>query len=233
MPRTLKNVCDIAERPYETFPVERVEDGGDSWVITTDKCMVFGGLRKSYGIEPKVGDMAGFYGRGFGSTVRGLAINGVVAYYRTEAEQHALDLQEQAKRDTDRRAEFEQNRAKMDAEYDALPEVFRRRLDKFRNTNPEFRWRFEEYEMCCCKDALKIAAAVKTVEAVQKFHDATSEEQERLVPDMDKGHSGNSFGFACRLAYLYLTDPELVVKEHGALTPLVGCKTYGCPHPEE
>lgn len=45
---------------------------------------------------------------------------------------------------------------------------------------------------------------------------------------ISEGHSGNTFGMACRLAYLYLTEPENVIKLHGALAPLVGSKEYGC-----
>lgn len=46
----------------------------------------------------------------------------------------------------------------------------------------------------------------------------------------DDGHSGNTFGCAARLAYHYLTEQENIVREHGALVPLVGCEKYGCPH---
>lgn len=38
------------------------------------------------GIEPKVGDTMRQYGKGFGSPVRGVLINGQLVYYRTEAE---------------------------------------------------------------------------------------------------------------------------------------------------
>lgn len=37
-------------------------------------------------------------------------------------------------------------------------------------------------------------------------------------------------GLALRLAYWYLTKRENVVREHGALVPLVGCEAYGCTH---
>ena len=51
------------------------------------------------------------------------------------------------------------------------------------------------------------------------------------MPGLDRGHSGNSFDFACRLANSYLSNPELVYLDHGALTILIGCEAYGCPHP--
>ena len=55
--------------------------------------------------------------------------------------------------------------------------------------------------------------------------------QKAFIPDLNEGHSGNSFGMSCRLAYNYLQDEEMVFFEHGALTPLVGCAEYGCAHP--
>lgn len=54
------------------------------------------------------------------------------------------------------------------------------------------------------------------------------EKQIQKVPDLDEGHSGNSFGVSCRLAYWFIKEPEYVYKEHGALCPLIGCKNYGC-----
>lgn len=48
------------------------------------------------------------------------------------------------------------------------------------------------------------------------------EEQREVVPNLNDGHSGNTFGCACALAFAYLDCPENVPKMHGALSPLVG-----------
>jgi hypothetical protein len=72
---------------------------------------------------------------------------------------------------------------------------------------------------------------MKTAKGVQRFQKASYKRQRTLVPDLYDGHSGNSFGMACRLAFLYLTDPLLVIAEHGAMVPLTGCEDYGCAHP--
>ena len=73
-----------------------------------------------------------------------------------------------------------------------------------------------------------------TTEKIKEFHDLSWEEQLKLIPEDQKeafsGHSGNTFGSACRLANHYLTNQENVILEHGALVYLVGCEEYGCLH---
>lgn len=63
---------------------------------------------------------------------------------------------------------------------------------------------------------------------VTEYRDLPWEEQAKA--GIDPGHSGNTFGFACHLARLWIIGPEAVVTEHGAMVPLVGCKDYGCTH---
>ena len=121
----------------------------------------------------------------------------------------------------------------MDSDYDGLPIIFRLRIDKFRNANPRFRVDYECYELFCCMEAVNIAKAVKTKEALDDFCKLAYEQQKEIVPDLSDGHSGNTFGMACRLAYWYLNNPDNILKEHGALTPLVGCDAYGCLHPHD
>jgi hypothetical protein len=116
----------------------------------------------------------------------------------------------------------------MDADYDALPDDFKQRIDRFRKNNPDFRVDYEAYEMFCCMEAIKIANACKTVENVDKFYKSGNS---KLVPDLSDGHSGNTFGCACLLAKLHLESPELVHQAYGAMSPLVGSKDYGdVPH---
>ena len=184
------------------------------------------GISKEYGIRPKTGDTIRLYGT-FGRPIRGVDLNGVELYYRTpdeEAERHRLWVEQKHQDD---RAKFEEEREKLDVQYDALPPIFRKRIDKFRRNNPDFRWQFERYEMFCCREAVKIAEALETPERVEAFRQMGWEEQKELV-DLDADHSGNTFGAACALAYHYLSDAENVEKMHGALAPLVGSKEYGC-----
>jgi hypothetical protein len=202
---------------------------GGGWSITADGLSFF--CPATSPIEPRAGMSARYYGKGFGYVVRGLFIDGHRVFYRTDAEQRdhelaELEVSEQAQRD-----EFERNRATLDERFDALPAVFRERINKFRATNPEFRWRFEGYELFCCEEAIKLIDALKTAPAVREFQTLDHERQRKLVPAIGDGHSGNTFGVAVSLAHEYLVRPDRVVLMHGALTPLVGCEAYGCPHP--
>jgi hypothetical protein len=218
------------DQDFEDTTITQVVPSEDGYEITRSEGWCFYVPRK-YGVEPKVGDTARFYPAGIGRSVRGLAINGQTLYYRTEAEDRAKFAQEQAQRDEDRRRRFEEARPDHDRRIAALPEVFQRRIKKFQDANPDFRWKHEGYELMCCEQAVLFANTLKTPEAISAFHAADWEEAKALVPGLEDGHSGNSFDFACRLAISYLKDPEWVYIDHGALTILVGCEEYGCPHP--
>ena len=140
-----------------------------------------------------------------------------------EAERQAW-LEENEKR---KQQEYLDNVGKMDAQYDALPQYFKDRIDRFRANNDRFRIDYEGYELFCCEQAVIIANALKSSEAVKEFNDLKWEEQFKAVPEISHDHSGNTFGCSVQLAYWYLKEPEVVAKLHGALSPLVGSKEYG------
>lgn len=144
----------------------------------------------------------------FGHPVRGLFVRGQCVFYRTLVEQRAKEQAEIAEQHAADKAQFERDRASMDARFEALPDEFRRRILRFRAGNPDFRWRFESYELFCCEEAMKVLTE---------------------APLSDQ-HSGNTEGFARYLARIYAEQPEAVVTAHGALVPLVGCEAYGCTH---
>lgn len=224
-----KQIVEDTEFQDKTISDVKINDDGcvitdsEGWCLFLDKDAV-----KHYGAIPKVGDTARFYGAGIGSIVRGVFINGKEVFYRTPEEQKEKNQKELIESDKRQKENFEKNRHFLDSDYNALPENFRRRLDRFRANNPDFRWKFEAYEMVCLRDAVKISNALKTAKDIQKFSKLNWDRQMALVPKLDEGHSGNTFGFSLRLAYLNKTMPELVEKEHGAMCPLVGCKDYGC-----
>jgi len=70
-------------------------------------------------------------------------------------------------------------------------------------------------------------ASPMDIEEVKSFWDADWDKQMKLVPTINDGHSGNTFGCACKLAVLYLESPELVARIHGSLSPLVGSEAFG------
>lgn len=218
----------IKDNEYEDTIIKSVSESNGYYSIERIDGWSFD-IDKKYNVIPEVNDKIRFYGRGMGFTVRGVAINGKVLYYKTkeqEREDHKKYCEELEQK---RKNEFEENKNSLDEKYNALPEIFKKRIDKFRASNKNFRWEYENYEMFCCEEAVKIANCLKTEENINKWKDLSYEEQIKLVP-IDKGHSGNTFGCAVSLAKLYITSPAFVELAHGALTPLVGCKEYGCNH---
>jgi len=200
-------------------------------------------LPKSYGYEPKVGDLVRLR-LVQGSKVAACYINGQKIFDKTPEELDAEHKAMVAQMDADKLAAYEKEKPDLDRRFAALPELFQIRIQKFRDNNPSFRWNYESYEMFCCEEALKIAQALgaqdrhplEPVDLLETrfkaFQDLDFAEQKKLTGFSD-GHSGNTFGIAVHLAYLYLKTPENVPKMHGALAPLVGSQAYGDVPPEE
>jgi hypothetical protein len=191
-------------------------------------------------VEPKVGDQCILFGKGAFSTVRGVLLNGQKVFYRTEAQQVAADRAALEARQQEQKATAEACKEQTALRIAALSPPMQRRIQKFRDTNPNFDWEYLPYELMCCEQGEQLAANIrgrilddsKYLLALEAFREAGVEEQLRLFPQLDRGHSGNSFGFACLLArYVLAGEDDLIVAQHGALTPLVGCRDYGCPHP--
>jgi len=225
----IKTVDDIKnDKHFEDILIKNVSEESDGYSVTrTDGWSFY--VYKKHKIVPKIDDTMRFYGRGIGSTVRGLAINGKVIYYKTEDQEdkeHEDWCKEQTKKSI---AEFKKNKTKLDKKYNALPEFFRKRIDRFRKANENFRWEYEPYEIFCCEEAVIIADTLKTEKEILKWAKLDYKEQFKTVP-ISNQHSGNTFGCAVMLARLYLTQPEMIEKVHGSLAPLVGCKAYGCTH---
>jgi len=225
--------------------IERVEPYGDGkgWSVTLSDhtgC----GVREA-GVEPKVGDTLTIYGT-FGYSFHGQALNGKLLWYLTPEEEEAERQQWLADHDRKKREEFEANREQLDRDYDSLPPLFKMRIDRFRKANPDFRWESESYEMFVCTQAVVLAEwaregthtpeeAVAKIEAWNKINSADHDPpydyraQVDAVPGWADGHSGNTHGCAVMLAKEYLTTPERIVLEPGALAPLVGTNDYSKP----
>lgn len=197
------------------------------------------GLSKKYGVQPKVGDMVRVYAH-LGSRIRGIDLNGEPVFFRTEkeTEQDQKELAERMRRRRDE--EFAAQADELVERVMTLPGNFRRRIEWFERHNPRFGPDYMAYELSVCEDAVKIAnwavEASKDLlqppeKMIDEFHGWSWELQNETIPDLFDGHSGNSFGFAMRLARHQVTEPEMVYYDHGALTPLVGCEEYGCAHP--
>ncbi len=217
---------------FEESIIEAVRESGDYYEITHNGAWVIGCPKVEGLPAPQVGETIRTYGRGIGSTVRGIVINGRVYRYQTEAEERVEHERQHAERQAEAERKLIETQPETDRRIAALPEIFRERLAKFqKDGGHEFRRDYEGYELFCCEEAVKIATALKDRgEAVQAFAKLDWTQQKMVVPALSDDHSGNTFGTACRLAHWYLQRPENVVREHGALTPLVGCDAYGCKH---
>lgn len=67
-----------------------------------------------------------------------------------------------------------------------------------------------EYNIFCCEQAIIIAETLQTKDNIITYNKASTEEQKKMVPLLDEGHSGNTFMLSCRLAISYL--PQLLSK---------------------
>jgi len=222
-----------SDTEFEEEIITKVTDEEDYYSIVTENNWC-SGVEKKYNIRPIVGTKVRFYGKGLGSPIRGLMLDGKMVFYRTQQEQAEKDEQSTIDYYIDQRQEFEKNKTELDAKYNALPDIFKKRIDKFRRNNPDFRWKYESYEMFVCTEAVKIAEALKTVDAIKSwsgvgnlFNMLPYKEPRKQVLISDD-HSGNTLNMATLLACLYIENPEGVQRLHGALAPLVGSAEYGC-----
>lgn len=209
---------------------------------------------------PMAGDVIRIFGS-FGRLVRGVAVRREdvfrPVYYMTPAEQRAKHEAANRKAQVEKLVELEETRTERDARVTALPEVFRARIAHFTKHGGGDTWRanFESYEVMVCEQAVGLAEALRPLlpplpepvadaagpnddprwVAVDKFvseHVGDNETAVRKIfPQLDGGHSGNSYGAMVMLTKLYLYHEPLVFQMHGALATLVGCDEYGCTHP--
>jgi len=218
------------DNQYEDDIISEVSGSAkDGYTITHKKGWSFF-VPNTTSIIPKIGMNVRFYSKGVGSIVRGLFIDGQRIFYMTEKQQKRVYKKKVRGAKVERQKKLDKERPELDKRYNDLPDVFKRRIDKFRSTNPNFRRDYESYEMFCCEQAVIFANHFKIVDALKEWGKKKYEEQKAELPELSGNHSINTFGCAFSLASAYLTSPELVVKMHGALTPLVGCKEYGCSH---
>lgn len=189
--------------------------------------------------QPKKGDRIRLYtvdGLPALLGVRGVVFNDDIVFYQTLDEYRDAGRREAERRIAADRERFESERESLDARYNALPDVFRQRIEKFRRTNPDFRWQHERYEIFCCEQAVLIASTLEYDEQrIETFKKADPLERQAMVPDLSAGlaadGSDNTVGCAVALAKAYATDPAYVVLIHGALSYVYSCERYGCPHP--
>lgn len=206
-----------AEDRYEDHVVKEVRGPSRGYFDVTCEDGIGLGVPKRRGKpEPKPGDAIRIYGQGFGFAFHGIDLNGVEIFWRTPWERLLERVKWLAEYDRRKRETFARSKPKMDAAFNALPDPLKRRIERFRREDPAFRIDSESYEMASCSDAPKIAEALRPEieagadpgDAVERFHKLSWEEQKALVPKLSDGHSGNTFGGACRLALALLRGED-------------------------
>lgn len=226
--------------------VEEAKDGG--WYIDAESGM--GTHMKEAPRPPVVGDQIRVWGV-FGSPVKGMdmLIDGqwVPCWWKTDEEQrmaHAKWVADYHKRQVE---DYEKQKPELDRLFDELPAPLQRRIQRFRDEDPKFRWEGEAYEMAACAEAgrlykraldpefgkaLKAAGVKAPTEEAKKKRDFERKEDDyttdwedtpenrlwafdainsvgngykykkmrELMPEMDDGHSGNTWGHAFAFA---------------------------------
>lgn len=190
---------------------------------------------------PEAGDTVATYGS-FGHPIRGIFLKKSdgwhCVYYRTQQEQAAHQTKQVEEMNRKEREDYERKKPDIEARIAALPPEFRARFDRFNAGSPDFCWRFSEYELFCCEQAVAFVGICPTIVELEVYRKLTPAEQKAQLPegptrDAFEGHSGNTFGCAIAMAAVYVGAPQNLVKMHGALVPLVGCVAYGCTHPDQ
>lgn len=213
------------------FIIREVIVLSDCYQITTydSSCFI---IKKKYNIIPKVDDYGILYTKQF-SLIRGISLNDKLLFYKSDAELEDQRIKDMKNRENDKKIQFKKNRNNLDIKYNSLSEIFKQRIDKFRKNNPYFRIEYESSELFVCQQAIEILKYINKEEDMIKFSELSFDEQIKIVPTLDGGHSGNTFNITLRLAYWYIKDMKSVINVPGALEYLVGSKDYGGIYNEE
>lgn len=212
--------------------IEKILDLNSEMYIIYASCKRMFPLLKKFSFIPKEGDSVACRGT-LGGLEYGLKIRGQVVYDPTDEELEAERKKALEEHRMKQKAEFEKNRAKHDAEYDSLPPIFKKRIDRLRKNNPDFRWSVEAYDIFACKEGIKIASKIKTLKDLKRFVDLGFEDQLKVV-DLDPGHSGGTFGQAKQIASCLIIGKEKYIPFiHSSLSVVSGCEVVGCTPPTE
>ncbi len=166
-----------ADSNWGDFLIAEVEgDDGESATVTVSRDSVagkntFGGwtTRMPWPISPrpKKGMLIRVWSNGnqnhgvdlLAPDMHGRYTEPVHVYYKTKREmdvEHAAWIADHQKK---QRQDFVDHVTELDAEYDALPPALKRRIDRFRAEDPDFRWKEEAYEMAACSEAGRLYKA--------------------------------------------------------------------------
>lgn len=259
-PRRALSIAKNYAENYSQFPEKRndlqyedailadVKKEKSGWSITTGDGMWLWVNKEETSVVPKNGQLARYYGRD--SHVRGIDLDGENCRYKTE--EQLRNEWKQWKLDQEKREKlaFENGKILLDKYYKQLPTVYKKRFDKFRSNNPDFRWKYENFEMNLCRQSIVVAKFIhEKLESKHAIGRIPKKENEsytlsvgqtldwlfklptkkmmELIPGYSGDHSGNSLAHLMRLAFVYLTDKDKIVQMRGWLSIIVGSEEFG------
>jgi hypothetical protein len=183
---------------FEETDIEKVKEYEDQWELTTGMGSILSS--KVEGFTPEEGHICKFYGKGFGYAVRGIEINGVVHSYLTEDQQAQKHKDWCEQRKIEQLESYEKNKGQYEEDYNSLPPLLKKRMAYLYEKNPDDRFDWEGYELFIMTQATMLYNVLKTKEKVEEFKAAEFDTQKEMVPELDDGHSGNTFGSSCYYA---------------------------------
>jgi hypothetical protein len=157
------------------------------------------------GVEPKPGDLVMVWTRGL-SYIAGIQLNENLLSFKTPTELDRQHKEEQEKLAAERKQKFEETgRQRQDERLARLPEIFRNRVLRFREKNPEWRWTpmGEDYEAAIYEAAAAVAEACNMdTDSIRRLKDEPFDAiQKRIAPALpDSGYSFDAT-FAYAIAY--------------------------------
>ena len=214
--------------------VTEVTDCGDSFGVRIDSHTGFF-LRKSYGVTPKVEDAVVLYSHWFART-RGLRLNGDLVYFLSLEDMEAEDKRRYDEMVKEKEEKFKRELPRMDIDFHQLPEIFKRRILRFRSEGPNFRKNYEAAELFVLKEAVYIQRTLRSPHSIRSVLKSNHAKRHAALPRLSKDHSGNTeyaaFHFALRLAR-YKQGPKdrvlpttQIINAPGVMVQLVGSKAY-------
>lgn len=215
---------DPADTDYEewTLATVRPYDSGGGWEVANDDhtmCGVPALTEDRYGralrepLEPKVGDTLRVYGR-FGSQIQGQVLNGQVIWYRWPDQREAYRRRWVEDNDAKESREFILTRDELDRRYAELSLPFKKRLDRFRAEDPDFRRKSESYESFTLQQADLLIRHFGDAEKVRAWNQLEAdrkydEQHEQAPPGWSDQHSGNTHACAIGIAIAVLEGKEV------------------------
>ncbi len=221
------------EEPFVTNNVEEKDNmfliSKGSWVYCFDKK----DLKHN---PPKQGDRIQIcFSEKHGGIIKGIRINGDLVSLKSDEQldktcrailavtsisQEQLIAQEQAvkeqiikefrEKELKKRWDTYQTHAQQD--YEALPPYFKRQIDRARGEGLEYQMKVEEQLMFVCQESLKIAKALKTPEAIEKYQFVNPKFRTQDVPELSERITTDFFVLACQNAIGYLKDQDTLNK---------------------